>query len=85
MPMEKIKTKKISCPVCKKKTAWEGNPWRPFCSERCKTIDLASWASGEYRIAGEKVKEEDEESSEAATNAGDETEENSGEMGKNGY
>jgi len=24
--------------------------WRPFCSERCKTIDLAAWASDRYRI-----------------------------------
>ncbi|MDA8090733.1 MAG: DNA gyrase inhibitor YacG [Nitrospiraceae bacterium] len=54
--------KKITCPVCKKKTEWEGNPWRPFCSERCKTIDLASWASGEYRIAGEKKTDEEDES-----------------------
>jgi endogenous inhibitor of DNA gyrase (YacG/DUF329 family) len=29
--------------------------YRPFCSERCKLIDLARWADGEYRIAGEPV------------------------------
>jgi endogenous inhibitor of DNA gyrase (YacG/DUF329 family) len=28
--------------------------WRPFCSERCKLQDLARWADGSYRIAGEK-------------------------------
>jgi uncharacterized protein len=27
-----------------------GNPFRPFCSERCKLIDLGRWAGGEYRI-----------------------------------
>lgn len=43
----KIKTK---CPQCKKKTAWEGNKWRPFCSERCKTLDLGAWASENYKI-----------------------------------
>jgi endogenous inhibitor of DNA gyrase (YacG/DUF329 family) len=32
------------------------NPsWRPFCSERCKLQDLARWADGTYRIAGERV------------------------------
>ncbi len=55
-----MKNKKIRCPICKKETTWQGNPWRPFCSERCKTIDLASWASGDYRIAGEKKKEDEE-------------------------
>jgi uncharacterized protein len=27
--------------------------WRPFCSERCKLLDLARWVDGTYRIAGE--------------------------------
>lgn len=48
------KSMKITCPVCKKKTSWEDNPFRPFCSERCRLIDLGKWASEEYRIAGEK-------------------------------
>jgi endogenous inhibitor of DNA gyrase (YacG/DUF329 family) len=52
----------VPCPICRKKTEWDGNPFRPFCSERCKTIDLAAWASGEYHIAGEKKPGNDEES-----------------------
>jgi len=40
--------------MCKKDTQWEDNPFRPFCSERCRLMDLGKWASGEYRIAGEK-------------------------------
>ncbi len=43
---------KIKCPVCKKESAWEGNSFRPFCSERCKLIDLGAWASEEYKIDG---------------------------------
>ncbi|MBI5195408.1 MAG: DNA gyrase inhibitor YacG [Nitrospirae bacterium] len=43
---------KIKCPVCKKESEWEGNPFRPFCSERCKLIDLGAWASEEYKIDG---------------------------------
>jgi endogenous inhibitor of DNA gyrase (YacG/DUF329 family) len=44
----------IRCAVCKKETAWKDNPFRPFCSERCRLIDLGRWAAEEYRIAGEK-------------------------------
>ena len=29
--------------------------WRPFCSERCRNEDLARWADGRYRVAGEPV------------------------------
>jgi hypothetical protein len=31
--------------------------WRPFCSERCKLLDLAGWANGDYRIPGDPVEE----------------------------
>ncbi len=44
----------IRCPICKKEALWDDNPFRPFCSERCKLIDLGKWASEDYRIAGEK-------------------------------
>jgi uncharacterized protein len=40
--------------MCKKETTWDGNPFRPFCSERCRLLDLGKWASEEYHIAGEK-------------------------------
>lgn len=43
---------KIKCPTCRQKTEWENNPFRPFCSERCKLIDLGAWANGEYIIEG---------------------------------
>jgi endogenous inhibitor of DNA gyrase (YacG/DUF329 family) len=29
--------------------------WRPFCSERCRNEDLARWADGRYRVAGDRV------------------------------
>lgn len=39
------------CPTCKQKTVYDkNNPFRPFCSERCKLIDLGQWASEEYKI-----------------------------------
>ena len=40
----------MQCPTCKKETEFEGNPFRPFCSERCKMIDLGKWAAGQYRV-----------------------------------
>ena len=51
---------KIKCPICKEETVWEENPYRPFCSERCKLIDLGAWASEKYRIEGEDIKGESE-------------------------
>jgi len=51
----------VPCPVCEKETAWKGNPFRPFCSERCRLIDLGKWASEEYRITGEKKPSDAEE------------------------
>jgi endogenous inhibitor of DNA gyrase (YacG/DUF329 family) len=43
---------RIKCPTCRRETAWQGNPYRPFCSARCQTIDLGNWASERYRVAG---------------------------------
>jgi uncharacterized protein len=52
--MNESNKKQAPCPVCKKKTRWEDNPFRPFCSERCRLIDLGRWAAEDYRIAGEQ-------------------------------
>ncbi|MFH1626074.1 MAG: DNA gyrase inhibitor YacG [Pseudomonadota bacterium] len=46
---------KVRCPRCGKEGNWEGNPFRPFCSERCKLIDLGQWIDGSYVIPGESV------------------------------
>jgi len=48
---------KVRCPRCGKEAEMAGNPFRPFCSERCKTIDLGNWISGTYRIPEEQPKE----------------------------
>jgi hypothetical protein len=51
--IEQIKiNSKLLCPRCRAKTAWEGNPYRPFCSARCRSIDLGAWADEEYRVPG---------------------------------
>lgn len=51
---------KIRCPICKRITTWEENPFKPFCSERCKLIDLGKWASEDYRVEGEEPAKEEE-------------------------
>lgn len=49
----------VKCPTCAKSVVWDAtSPWRPFCSERCKLIDLGAWADGTHAIAGEPVDEQ---------------------------
>ncbi len=44
--------KLVSCPQCGKATPYRTDiPFRPFCSERCKLMDLGAWASEDYRVA----------------------------------
>lgn len=51
--------RKVRCPQCGKDALWAPeNPYRPFCSERCKQIDLGCWASDSYRIGGAVSDEE---------------------------
>jgi endogenous inhibitor of DNA gyrase (YacG/DUF329 family) len=38
------------CPICAKPVELKDNPYRPFCSERCKLIDFGNWADGNYRV-----------------------------------
>ena len=49
------------CPICKREAApRRQNAAFPFCSERCKLIDLGKWLGGEYSIASKPEEEEDE-------------------------
>jgi hypothetical protein len=40
------------CPICRREVQREANRTFPFCSRRCKLIDLGKWLGEEYRIAG---------------------------------
>jgi endogenous inhibitor of DNA gyrase (YacG/DUF329 family) len=40
----------MRCPICDGLLTQAGNPYRPFCSERCKLVDVDNWLSGRYRI-----------------------------------
>ena len=52
----------VKCPTCGKPVEWgKEQHWKPFCSERCKQIDLGTWAGEGYRIPERPGKERDEE------------------------
>jgi endogenous inhibitor of DNA gyrase (YacG/DUF329 family) len=53
------KTKIIRCPICGKPVPLD-DPNMPFCSDRCRTIDLGNWASEKYVITGGRENIEDE-------------------------
>jgi len=43
----------VPCPTCNKPVAWSTHAkWRPFCSERCRLIDLGDWLDENHRISG---------------------------------
>jgi uncharacterized protein len=42
---------KIKCPTCKQMGDWFSGPYGPFCSKRCKLIDLGKWFSEEHTIS----------------------------------
>lgn len=45
----------VKCPMCGKETEYEGNEFRPFCSERCKLLDFGAWADEEYNLPTESA------------------------------
>jgi uncharacterized protein len=52
------------CPICKKTTTRREdpsapNPFFPFCSDRCRLVDLGRWLDGRYQIPAEPTSEED--------------------------
>lgn len=45
----------VKCPYCGTQTEYDGNEFRPFCSERCKLLDFGAWADGEYALPTESA------------------------------
>ncbi|HZQ67447.1 MAG TPA: DNA gyrase inhibitor YacG [Terriglobales bacterium] len=48
--MARKRSVKLGCPICKKSVK-STDPEFPFCSERCRLLDLGKWASGQYVIS----------------------------------
>jgi hypothetical protein len=44
---------RVKCPTCEREIDWLQSPFRPFCSERCKLIDLGAWLAEKHSIPGE--------------------------------
>lgn len=51
----------VSCPICGAPVPWTAaSKWKPFCSERCKLVDLGQWATEKYRVPAVEQAPEDE-------------------------
>jgi len=49
----------VDCPFCKKKFSYYSSIFRPFCSEKCKLIDLGQWLDESYGVAAQKLTDEE--------------------------
>lgn len=57
----------VRCPACGGPSEYSSaNPWRPFCSERCKNHDFGAWASERYRVSEAAQPADDEPGAEPA-------------------
>lgn len=55
---------RVNCPTCKRGIAWSDDyAFRPFCSERCRLIDLGAWLSEQHAIPGTEPEFSDESAS----------------------
>jgi uncharacterized protein len=49
-----VSAARVKCPTCEREIEWSDEfPFRPFCSERCRLIDLGAWLSEQRAIPGE--------------------------------
>lgn len=54
-----VQPRQAPCPQCRRPALLEtDNPYRPFCSERCKLLDFGGWIEGRYAIPAEKPEPE---------------------------
>jgi uncharacterized protein len=59
-PPTDAKPRLVRCPACGGASVYAPtNPFRPFCSERCKNMDLGAWASEEFRVPEKPPREEE--------------------------
>lgn len=70
--MKESGRKILPCPRCGEAVAWDETArWKPFCSERCKMIDLGAWFAEEHTIPGEPVDPLQPDKSGSNTSGGD--------------
>jgi len=56
--------KLVRCPTCRREIDWSASEFRPFCSERCRLIDLGAWLSEKHAIPGDAPAPGEDSSSE---------------------
>jgi endogenous inhibitor of DNA gyrase (YacG/DUF329 family) len=50
----------VKCPTCGRSIEWsDQSPFRPFCSERCRVIDLGAWLTEKHAIPGDELSASD--------------------------
>jgi endogenous inhibitor of DNA gyrase (YacG/DUF329 family) len=49
----------VKCPTCRREIDWTDSPFRPFCSERCRLIDLGAWLSEKRAIPADAESDSD--------------------------
>ncbi len=50
----------VKCPTCQRPVAWSPeSPYRPFCSDRCRLIDLGAWLTEQHKIPDEADTDDD--------------------------
>lgn len=54
-----MKTLNVTCPICKKKFEYYSSEHRPFCSDRCRLIDLGQWLNESYTVPATKLTPEE--------------------------
>ncbi len=51
----------VKCPTCRRPVEWSAaSAYRPFCSDRCRLIDLGAWLSEQHKIADESAADGEE-------------------------
>ncbi len=59
MPSSNNKPLMVKCPHCKEEFSYYTSKFRPFCSERCRMVDLGHWLDGSYAVPAKEVTEEE--------------------------
>ena len=60
----------VACPACRGDAVFgPSNPWRPFCCQRCRNVDLGAWANEDYRVAASPEPDDEAPSAAAAPSA----------------
>ncbi len=63
-----MKNLEVTCPKCKKKFNYYSSAFRPFCTEKCRLIDLGQWLNESYTVPASKITVEEAEQLEQLLN-----------------